>query len=199
MQRGVLKIYSTHNQKAMEEKREKKYSFINMANSVAFSDEIPNMSMSSSFNFPLTSSSNSSSIFDMMLPPPPPPPPSCGDDHDQKASSFGGYMDLLGAQDYFPPSLFDWFPSGTIPNTTTVDAAATSAAPAAAQINNHPLPSPAGSEVVNTPATPVSSSISSSSNEATVGNKHQLAEDDEEGDADAGREDNQNQDQTKKQ
>ncbi|XP_027333494.1 probable WRKY transcription factor 48 [Abrus precatorius] len=173
----------------MEEKREKEAkppkSSSTMANSVAFSDEIPNMSMSMSTSFSFPFSPALSSIFDMM----PPPPSSCDD---QKASNFGGFMDLLVAQDY-SPSLFDW-----LPNFTATSASATQ--------TTHPLPSPAssnvpdGSEVLNTPASPNSSSISSSSNEALVankatGNEHE-AEDE---DGDAGKGEDQDQDKTKKQ
>lgn len=157
--------------KAMEEKREKTQP---MANSAAFSDEIPNMNMSMSMSFPFSTTT----IFDMM-------PPSFTD---QKASSFGGFMDLLAVQDY-NPFLFDCLP------TTTTD--------------HHPLPSPAdGSEVLNTPASPNSSSISSSSNEAAAttnnnnenpsgkaGDEHEA--EDEDGDGVRG--DDQDQDKIKKQ
>lgn len=77
---------------------------------------------------------------------------------DQKASSFG-FMDLLGSHDY-NTFLSDWLPTTTTATTTI----------------HHPLPSPASSnvressEVLNTPASPNSISISSSSNEATVNN-----------------------------
>lgn len=157
--------------KAMEEKREKTQP---MANSAAFSDEIPNMNMSMSFPF-----STTTTIFDMM-------PPSCTD---QKASSFGGFLDLLAVQDY-NPFLFDCLPTTT---TTQID-------------HHHPLPSPAdGSEVLNTPASPNSCSISSSSNEAAAttnenpsgkaGDEHEA--EDEDGDGVRG--DDQDQDKTKKQ
>ncbi|KAK7264730.1 hypothetical protein RJT34_32340 [Clitoria ternatea] len=71
----------------MEEKREKeainpRKSSSTMANSVAFSDEIPNMT--TSFTFPFSSTS----IFDIM-----PPPPQSLDDH--KAPNFAGFIDLL--------------------------------------------------------------------------------------------------------
>ncbi|XP_061357039.1 WRKY transcription factor 23-like [Gastrolobium bilobum] len=191
----------------MEDKRENTST---MANSLAFSDEILNMSMNSSttFNFPFSSSSSSSptlsSIFDdLMLPP---PPSSC----DQKASSFGGFVGLLGDND-FDPSIFDWLPIiNTIDDsdaTTTLFPAAKSP-PSATQIS-HPLPSPASSnvpdcsEVVNTPATPNSSSISSSSNEAAVASKavngHEAEDEDGDDDGDAGKGDDQDQDKTKKQ
>ncbi|KAG4929424.1 hypothetical protein AAZX31_17G034400 [Glycine max] len=184
----------------MEEKREKeknsKSSSSTMANSVAFSDEIPNMSMS----FPF-SPAFSSSIFDMM----PPPPPSSS--HDPKAPNFANsFMDLLAVPaDYYTPSLFDW----------SQNTAPTSAPPPSTTQINHPLPSPAssnvpdGSEVLNTPASPNSSSISSSSNEAaaattankTTGNDNEEEEDETAIDATAGREeeDHQDQDKTKKQ
>ncbi|KAG5023768.1 hypothetical protein AAZX31_07G219900 [Glycine max] len=182
----------------MEEKREKEgnsKSSSTMANSVAFSDEIPNMSMSTSFPF----SPAFSSIFDMM----PPPPPSSS--HDPKApNNFAGFMDLLAVPaDYYAPSLFDW------PQNTT----ATSAPPPLTAQINHPLPSPAssnvpdGSEVLNTPASPNYSSISSSSNEAAAaaaankatGNDNDV-DDETTIDAAAGRgEEDQDQDKTKKQ
>lgn len=71
-------------------------------------------------------------------------------------------MDLLGLglQDY-NPSLFDWLPSSIAAETTTAVAA-----------THRPIPSPApeSSEVLNTPASPNSSYISSSSNEAPLNN-----------------------------
>ncbi|TKY54262.1 WRKY transcription factor 48 [Spatholobus suberectus] len=176
----------------MEEKREKEAdskSSSTMANSVAFSDEIPSMSMSTNMSFPFSPAF--SGIFDMM--PPPPPPSSCDD---QKASNFGGFMDLLGVPDY-GSSLFDW-----------PQHIAATLAPAT-QIS-HPLPSPAssnvpdGSEVLNTPASPNSTSISSSSNEAAAavaaankatGNENE-AEDET---MDAGKGEDQDQDKAKKQ
>lgn len=197
VQRFLL-IYSTYNSlKAMEEKREKEgnsKSSSTMANSVAFSDEIPNMSMS----FPF-SPAFSSSIFDMM----PPPPPSSS--HDPKAPNFANsFMDLLAVPaDYYTPSLFDW----------SQNTAPTSAPPPSTTQINHPLPSPAssnvpdGSEVLNTPASPNYSSISSSSNEAAAaaaankatGNDNDV-DDETTIDAAAGRgEEDQDQDKTKKQ
>ncbi|KAE9610000.1 hypothetical protein Lal_00006343 [Lupinus albus] len=125
----------------MEEKREKEE--VNpMANSIAapFSEEILNMTTSNNtFIFPF-----SSTIFDMIQ-----PASSC--DQKPSSSSFDtGFMDLLAVHDY-NPFLFD-----SIPTTTT-------------QIDHYHLPSPAeGCEVLNTPASPNSTSISSSSNEATV-------------------------------
>ncbi|KAK7303663.1 hypothetical protein RJT34_14575 [Clitoria ternatea] len=124
-----------------------------------------------------------STIYDIMPPPPP----------DHKA-----FMDLLGAHHDFNAPLFDWLPTTT---TATV---------------HHPLPSPASSnipessEVLNTPASPNSPSISSSSNEATInnttnqqqrdkiGNEHDDAEAEEEG-GNGPRGDDQDQDKTKKQ
>ncbi|KAK7363456.1 hypothetical protein VNO77_05600 [Canavalia gladiata] len=159
----------------MEEKREKKEANLKsststMPNSVAFSDEIPNMTTPCTFPH--------STIFDMT---PPPLSPPCVD---LKASSFGGsFMDLLSVQDY-TPSLFDWLPN----------------------IISQPLPSPASSnvpahsEVLNTPSSPISSSISSSSNEAAVTNKTRGNEHEAENeDGDGGKGDDQDQDKNSKQ
>ncbi|KAE9602556.1 putative transcription factor WRKY family [Lupinus albus] len=137
----------------MKEKREKEEPNP-MANSVAatFSDEIPNMSINNN-NFIFPFSSNTSS-FDMI---PPSSSSSCNQKPSSSSSSFGvGFMDLLAVHDY-NPFLFDCFATTTTTTTT--------------QLENyhHPLPSPAdGSEVLNTPASPNSTSISSSSNEAAT-------------------------------
>ncbi|KDP27942.1 hypothetical protein JCGZ_19022 [Jatropha curcas] len=115
---------------------------ISMANStLMMSEEMPSSSNSlalSSTVIPITSSTTTSSIFDIM-------PCDIGD---KESLSF---MDLLDRNQDFGPSLFDWFPAPIVPS--------------------QPLPSPAStvpesSEVLNAPATPNSSSISSSSNEA---------------------------------
>ncbi|CAL0325430.1 unnamed protein product [Lupinus luteus] len=166
--------------KAMEEKREKE-ELNPMANSVAapFSEEIQNMTTSNnSFIFPF--SSTTTTIFDMI-----PIAPSC----DQKAcsSSFdGGFMDLLAVHDY-NPFLFD-----CITTTTT-------------QTDQYPLPSPIDdSEVLNTPASPNSTSISSSSNEASaveannINEYHSGKAEDEDGDGGIGHDQDQ-QGKTKKQ
>ncbi|MED6145635.1 hypothetical protein PIB30_027202 [Stylosanthes scabra] len=170
----------------MEEgKREKKIeeatTSTTTSTTMAFSDEIP----ITNTNTITTSSYPFSSIFDMM---PLPLIPSS----DQKTCSFSanGFIDLLALQDY-TPSLFDWLPATT--TTTTASGAPTPP--------HQALPSPASSnvpdcsEVLNTPASPNSSSISSSSNEGGVGGNN--AEDqnggkvdeheaeDEEADADA--------------
>ncbi|XP_027930787.1 probable WRKY transcription factor 48 [Vigna unguiculata] len=124
-------------------------------------------------------------IFDAM----PPPPFSSSCDH--KASPFG-FLDLLGVHDYHAP-LFDWLPS---------------AAPSRASSNV-----PDSSEVLNTPASPNLSSISSSSNEATAtamtttmagqsgkgGFEHEEAEAEEEEEGGNGGREDQDQDKTKKQ
>lgn len=131
------------------------------------------------FTFPF----QPNTIFDIM-----PPPSSSSCDH--KASL--GFMDLLSVHDYNSP-LFDWL------HVAAVD---------------HPEQSPASpnvpdsSEVLNAPASPNLSSISSSSNEATVNNnaeqsgkpenEREEAEAEEEG-VNGGREDDQDQDKTKKQ
>ncbi|CAI8590260.1 unnamed protein product [Vicia faba] len=118
---------------------------------MAFSDEIPTTTTTINNNtslFPFQPSI--STIFDTL------PSSSC----DQKVSSFG-FMDLLGSHDYNINNntflLSDW----VLPTTTTVI---------------QPLPSPASSnvldssEVLNTPTSPNSTSISSSSHEATFNN-----------------------------
>ncbi|KAG6667959.1 hypothetical protein I3843_01G127900 [Carya illinoinensis] len=110
-----------------------------MANST-FSDEIP-----SSFALP-------ASIFDMP----------CDHQGDHQKGSSSGFMDMLAGISDYDPSLFEWFSAPMMPQPQQQHQQ---------QEQQHPLPSPAStfpesSEVVNTPATPNSSSISSSSNEA---------------------------------
>ncbi|OIW00155.1 hypothetical protein TanjilG_29145 [Lupinus angustifolius] len=166
----------------MEEKKNKE-ELNPMANSVAapFSEEIPNMTMNNnSFIFPF-SSTTTTTIFDMM-----PPAPSKA-----SSSSFdGGFMDLLAVHDY-NPFLFDCITTTTTTTTT--------------QIDHYPLPSQVdGSEVLNTPASPNSTSISSSSNEATVVDANNINEyhsgkaEDEDGDGGKGHEQDQHR-KTKKQ
>jgi hypothetical protein len=95
-----------------------------------------------------------SSIFDIMTPLPVPVA------DDQNPSSFGAaasFMDLLNFQDY--TCFFD----DSIPDTT---AQMKQAIPSPASCNV-----PDGSEVLNTPISPNSSSISCSSNEAAMGTK----------------------------
>ncbi|AES91994.2 putative transcription factor WRKY family [Medicago truncatula] len=142
----------------------------NMANSstTAFSGEIPNKKNKGScvINFPFSPALPSCSIFDMI-------PPSQSDD--QQSSSFAGYIDLLSTNDFTSSSatLFDWFP--------TIDTDM-SAPPSTTQLPPLPAPSPAASEVLNNPATPVSvsSSISSSSNAAGVADKVMVEENEHE-------------------
>ncbi|KAK7268536.1 hypothetical protein RIF29_21236 [Crotalaria pallida] len=132
-----------------------------MADSVptAFFDDIPNMMMSDVDNnttfitFPFSSTTNTNSIFDMM-----PPSSSSSSSCDPKSSSFGtSFMDLLTVDDYNNTFLFDYCLPSTITTTTTT------------QIDHHPLPSPVdGSELPNTLASPNSTSILSSSHEATT-------------------------------
>ncbi|MED6126318.1 hypothetical protein PIB30_077320 [Stylosanthes scabra] len=178
-----------------ENKKKKKEEAASTTTTMAFSDEIPITNTNS-----ITTSYPFSSIFDMM---PLPLIPSS----DQKTTcsfSANGFIDLLALQDY-TPSLFDWLPTTT---TTTASAAPT---PPPQQ----PLPSPASSnvpdcsEVLNTPASPNSSSISSSSNEGGGGgvgsnnvedqnkvvadDEHEAEDEDADGDADAPK------DKTKKQ
>nr|AFK35708.1 unknown [Medicago truncatula] len=143
-----------------EEKREEHTNPTNSSSTttttttMAFSDEIPTTTTAINNNtslFPFQPSI--STFFDTI------PSSSC----DQKSSSFG-FMDLLGSHDYINNNnntflLSDWVP--TVATTTTT---------------HHTLPSPGSSnipdssEVFNTPVSPNSSSISSSSNEATVNN-----------------------------
>ncbi|KAG6664166.1 hypothetical protein CIPAW_02G073500 [Carya illinoinensis] len=120
----------------MEKKQELKTDN-SMANS-AFSDEIPG-----SLSLP--------SIFDMP----------CDQSDHQKGLSLG-FMDMLSIPADYNPSLFDLFSTPTMMPQPQVQPQQ--------QQQQQPLPSPAStvpesSEVVNTPATPNSSSISSSSNE----------------------------------
>jgi len=125
-------------------------------------------------------------IFDVM----PPPPLSSSCDH--KASPFA-FLELLGVHDYNAP-LFDCLP------------------PAAPSRGSSKVPD--SSEVLNTPASPILSSISSSSNEATAttaataeqsgkgGIEHEegeAEEEEEEGEGGNGGRDDQDQDKTKKQ
>ncbi|XP_028753609.1 probable WRKY transcription factor 48 [Neltuma alba] len=68
-------------------------------------------------------------------------------------------MDMLGVQDYGTPSLFDWLPAAT----TTASSVAADVA------HQSSFPSPASSGgVLNTPASPNSSSLSSSSNDGAA-------------------------------
>jgi hypothetical protein len=141
------------------EKREKLKTENSMANST-FSDEIPS-------SLPL------SSIFDMQF--------IEGDHHHHQKGLSLGYMDMLGMQDFDSTSLFDLFPAPTMPQPPP-------------QPQTLVIPSPAStvpesSEVVNTPATPNSSSISSSSNEAANDERIKAA----------GEEEDQDQEKTKKQ
>ncbi|CAJ1963145.1 unnamed protein product [Sphenostylis stenocarpa] len=126
-------------------------------------------------------------IFDVMPPPPRLSSSSC----DHKDSPFG-FMELLGVHDYTAP-LFDWLPAD---------------APSPASSNV-----PDSSEVLNAPASPNLSSISSSSNEATVittatateersgkgGIEHDEVEAEEEEEGGNGGRDDPDQDKTKKQ
>lgn len=146
-----------------------------MANSstTAFSGEIPNKKNkgkgSCVINFPFSPALPSCSIFDMI-------PPSQSDD--QQSSSFAGYIDLLSTNDFTSSSstLFDWFP------TIDTDMSAPPSTTFTTQLPPLPVQSPAASEVLNNPATPVSvsSSISSSSNEAGVADKVTVAENEHE-------------------
>ncbi|KAL2338934.1 hypothetical protein Fmac_013380 [Flemingia macrophylla] len=114
------------------------------------------------------------------------PPSSCDD---PKASNACAFMDMLALPD-FSSSLFDW----------PQNIAATSAPPPPLQPTN-PIPSPpAGSEVLNTPPSPNSSSVSSSSNEAAANKATENETEAEEETVDAGKaEEDKDQDKAKKQ
>ncbi|KAK4265921.1 hypothetical protein QN277_026908 [Acacia crassicarpa] len=131
----------------------------NMANFVAFPDEIPTMSLPQP-------PSISSAISDMMMM----MPLSENDYNNDKPSNYysSAFMDLFNLQDY-SPSLFDCLPCSS-----------------SATHHHHPLPSPASSnvpessEVLNTtPASPNSSSISSSSNETPLAADHTITVDEQ--------------------
>ncbi|XP_011100744.2 probable WRKY transcription factor 48, partial [Sesamum indicum] len=109
-----------------------------------------------------------------------------------------GFIDMLSVQDFnFPSSTFDDFLQNITSHLIPLE-------PPQQQLSSHPLPSPPStlpeySEVVNTPATPNSSSISSSSTEAAPNddfkkNKTTVEEEEEE----EGEEED-NQEKTKKQ
>eukprot|EP00257_Ricinus_communis_P005248 XP_002519250.2 probable WRKY transcription factor 48 [Ricinus communis] len=149
------------------------------ANSTTFISELQEEMPSINVSLPLSSAASSittTSIFDMMMP--------C-DYMGEKGYSLG-FLDLLDGnnQDFgATSSLFDWFQFQT------------PILPDHHQQQQQPLPSPAStvpetSEVLNTPATPNSSSISSSSNEAGIDSSSQVK---------AGDEDEQDQDKNKKQ
>ncbi|KAK4405453.1 putative WRKY transcription factor 48 [Sesamum angolense] len=99
------------------------------------------------------------------------PPPtslfdiSCGELFADHHKSSCGFIDMLSVQDFnYPSSTFDDFLLNITSHLIPFD-------PQQQQLSSQPLPSPAStvpeySEVVNTPATPNSSSISSSSTEA---------------------------------
>ncbi|KAI5446608.1 probable WRKY transcription factor 48 [Lathyrus oleraceus] len=183
-----------------EEKREANTNPTNSSSTttMAFSDEIPSTTTTTTNTSLFPFQPSISTIFDTL------PSSSC----DQKVSSFG-FMDLLGSHDYNTNNntflLSDW----VLPTTTTVI---------------QPLPSPASSnvldssEVLNTPTSPNSTSISSSSNEATFNNntieqqqqqqhRTKVSKNEHDADADAEveedgngvKENDQNQDKTKKQ
>ena len=103
-----------------------------------FSDQIP-IPMSSSFSFCL--SNNVNNMFDME----PVPCDQLGEKGSTTMSSLG-FMDMLGIHEDYNPSLFDFLQTPLIPII--------------------PSPLPDSSEVLNTPPTPNSCSISSSSTEA---------------------------------
>lgn len=170
--------------KCVEKKKE---NFISMANLI-FSDENPSAAAAAAA---AEATSSGGSIFDMAT-----GAGAC--DGDTKWGSSLGFMDLLGIhQDFIAPSLFDSFqPPPILPPPPP----STSSEPLlhqqldAKQLQALPSPAstlPESSEVLNNPATPNSSSFSSSSNEAANDHEPTKAEDDEE--------EEQDQDKTKKQ
>ncbi|KAJ7955257.1 WRKY transcription factor [Quillaja saponaria] len=148
-------------------------------NSMAtFSDENPITTTTSAF-YP------SSSIFD---------------DQSEKgfpSSSSFGFMDLLGIHDY-SPSLLDWLP------VTTTTTPLSSAPIIPIHLQQHPIQSPVSSnlpessEVLNTPSSPNSCSISSSSNEAAAANVDEQ-QSNKAGDENEAQEEEDQDDKTKKQ
>jgi hypothetical protein len=171
-----------------EKKREENKNPTNSSSTttMTFSDEIPTTTTTTTNTTLFPFQPSISTFFDNIS------------SSDQKASSFG-FMDMLGSHDYINNNflLSDWgLP--TVATTTT----------------HHPLPSPANSNVpdssgtLNTPASPNSTSISSSSNEATVNesleqNRSKVTRNEHdaevEEDVNGGRGDEQDQDKTKKQ
>ncbi|XP_057421381.1 WRKY transcription factor 71-like isoform X2 [Lotus japonicus] len=178
----------------MEEKREKaekSFSCSTMSNSVAFSDT-GNPSFGSIFSF----------LMEKMPPPPPSPPlpplsPLPLPPFHQQTSSFGSFKDLLTIED-FDPALFDWNPTTT---TNTAAAADVTSPPLSTTQISHPVPSPAtsnilpeySSDVLNTPTTPNSSSISSSTNGTGNDRAEPEPEAENDDDGDAIKDQNQNQ------
>jgi len=144
-----------------EEKREEHINPTNSSSTtttttMAFSDEIPTTTTTNNNTSLFPFQPSISTFFDTMT------SSSC----DQKSSSFG-FMDLLGSHDYMNNNstflLSDWVPTVATTTTTTTTTHHTLPSPGSSNI-------PDSSEVLNTPVSPNSSSISSSSNEATVNN-----------------------------
>ncbi|KAL0414845.1 UNVERIFIED_CONTAM: putative WRKY transcription factor 48 [Sesamum radiatum] len=170
----------------MEEKRKESTKTENSLENTAFSNQMM-IPAESGFSMPTinTNTNTNANFFDI----------SCGEllaDH-QKSSC--GFIDMLSVQDFnFPSSTFDDFLQNITSHLIPLDPQ---------QLSSQPLPSPAStvpeySEVVNTPATPNSSSISSSSTEAAPNdefkkNKITVLEEEEE------EEEEDNQEKTKKQ
>jgi hypothetical protein len=169
-----------------EKKREENKNPTNSSSTttMTFSDEIPTTTTTTTNTTLFPFQPSISTFFDNIS------------SSDQKASSFG-FMDMLGSHDYINNNflLSDW----GLPTVATT---------------HHPLPSPASSNVpdssgtLNTPASPNSTSISSSSNEATVNesleqNRSKVTRNEHdaevEEDVNGGRGDEQDQDKTKKQ
>ncbi|KAK4425974.1 putative WRKY transcription factor 48 [Sesamum alatum] len=165
----------------MEEKRKESTKTENSLENTAFSNQMM-IPAESSFSMP---SNSNSSLFDI----------SCGELADHHKGSCG-FIDMLSVQDFnFPSSTFDDFLQNISSHLIPLE-------PQQLQLStSQPLPSPAStvpeySEVVNTPATPNSSSISSSSTEAAPNddikkNKTTVEEEEEE--------EEDNQEKTKKQ
>ncbi|KAK4586463.1 hypothetical protein RGQ29_023557 [Quercus rubra] len=156
--------------KYMDNKKEE-LKFENSMSNSTFSDEIQGNSFAAFFDMPTCDQQGGGG----------------GGGGDQK-----GFMDLLGIPEY-NQSLLDWFPTPSTTTTTTATTTATATTtttmpPQQQQQQPQEQPLPESSEVLNTPATPNSSSISSSSNEAA--NEEQIK---------AGHEEDQDQEKTKKQ
>jgi hypothetical protein len=171
-------------EKKREENKNPTNSSSTTTTTMTFSDEIPTTTTTTTNTTLFPFQPSISTFFDNIS------------SSDQKASSFG-FMDMLGSHDYINNNflLSDW----GLPTVATT---------------HHPLPSPASSNVpdssgtLNTPASPNSTSISSSSNEATVNesleqNRSKVTRNEHdaevEEDVNGGRGDEQDQDKTKKQ
>lgn len=171
----------------MEHKRKESTKTQNSLENTAFSNQMM-IPAESSFSISMLSTNTDTSLFDI----------SCAEFLADHHKSSCGFIDMLSVQDFnFPSSTFDDFLQNITSHLIPLE-------PPQQQLSSHPLPSPPStlpeySEVVNTPATPNSSSISSSSTEAAPNddfkkNKTTVEEEEEE----EGEEED-NQEKTKKQ